>query len=551
MQKIQRFVADQRFDLPHYESLVGYLSSEFNAYNKSFFSPQSRVAKNWVLQNNGGLQVKVNQGSDSTLFSTDRTGKENFIVRKSTDAPLTLNLADNATNYVEVLMSTALCAPDTVAIWDATANGAQGEEFTQTVDTGSQELPSLVSNTIAFTGNIDRLPLAIVVTASGNIVSITDARKTLFHLDTDWSFGVTRTDKTISNMKDSFDALATSLKEIKGTTNWYDTPWTGTRFLKEYQNMFYSGGGDIGFEGANGADNLAWTSAIQIEIADRSFIYTVSPATISILDGQALYVDIPVSAAGGPLTPVVVALSAVPIDPASVGYSPRIQVLFFRRGNTIYGNIDIPELDSGETARIGQDLPKNIRTRLGVTSESSFQAYTSTGYIVTSDNYPTALSKLDAAIVAFANDTAKEEYFTVGVGGQSLFTMAAITFSTLHTVPDIQVYVNGQKAKQSPDGTLTNGDFRKVGNNQIQFDYTVPQNAVVTLRDERAGVGTSPGGGVDLTNITVDVQPSTNGSNAIGAVTKGWKELYLKDTASAQVYRLSITSGVLSLTPVP
>lgn len=550
MQKIQRFVADQRFDLPHYESLVGYLAAEFNAYNKQFFSPQSRIVKNWSIDNNGGLQVKVNQTVDSTLFSSDRTGKENFIVWKTTDPALTLDLADNATNYVEVQMTTALCASDTVAIWDTTANSGAGEEFTQTVDTAVQELPVLVSNTIAFSGDPDKLPLAIVVTAGGNIVTITDSRNMLYHLDADWNFGVTRTDKTIASAKDAYDALATSIKEIKGTTNWYDKAWVGTRYLKEYQNMFFSGGGDVGFEGVNGTDNLAWTQAIQIEIADRPYIYTISPQTVSILDGEALYVDIPAAAAGGPLTPVIVPLADVPIDPASAGWSPRIQVLFFRRGNTIYGNIDIPEIDSGETATIGEDLPKEVRSRLGITSESSYQAYTSTNYILPTDNYPTALSKLDAAVASFGLDVAKEEYFTVGVGGATNFVLTTFTFSVTHTIPDIQVYVNGQKQHQSPTGALDK-DFRKVNNNEIEFSYTVPENAEVTVRDERTGVALVPGGGVDLTNITVNPQPSVSGANSLGSVTKGWKELYLKDTASAQVYRLDITSGVLTLTPVP
>jgi hypothetical protein len=111
--------------------------------------------------------------------------------------------------------------------------------------------------------------------------------------------------------------------------------------------------------------------------------------------------------------------------------------------------------------------------------------------------------------------------------------------------------VNGVKKKQSPDGTAPNGEFIKTGNNQIQFSTTIPQYAVVTIRDERAGAGLVPGGGVDLENITVDVKPATSGANSIGAVTRGWKEIYLKDTASAQVYRLSITAGVLGITPVP
>jgi hypothetical protein len=395
LQKNQRFVADQRLDLPQYESMIGYIDAEFNAYNKAFISPLNRIAKNWIIENNGGLQIKVNQTNDSLLFNSERTGFEAINYRKALEAALTLNLADNATNYVEVQLVTSTCAPDTVAIWDTTANGGLGEEFTQTVDTGEQEEPILVSNTIAFSGALDKLPLAIVTTSGGVITLITDAREMLYSLDSDWLFGSPRTDRTIGTVKDAYDALATAIKEIKGSANWYDAPFAGTMVLKEYQNLFFTDGGNIEWEGTQGANTLGWSSAIGIEIADRASTYTISAGTVTLAEGQAAYVIIPPGAAGGPLPLTVAALSAVPIDPASAGYNAGIQVLFFRRGGKIYGMMDIPELSSGEVVVIGQDLSNANRTRLGITGENAFTAYSSTAIITSPDSYPVAISKLD------------------------------------------------------------------------------------------------------------------------------------------------------------
>ena len=551
MQRRQRFIADQRYDLPHHDSMLAYISQEFAKYNKNFFSPANRVVKNWTIVNNGGLQVKVDQTVDSLLFNSQRANKEVSILRKTSDDPLLLNLSDNATNYVEVQISTELCAQDTVAIWDQTANGGNGEEFTQSSMTGIQEEPKLVTNTIAFTGDPDKVRLAIVTTAGGVITGITDARQMLYGVTSDWNFGSPRTDRTIGDSLDAYMALATAIKEVKGTPNWYDAPWPSASLLKEFQNLFFTDGGDIAFEGTLPANTLGWTAPIGIHIADRANSYSVPVATVSVLEGQAVYVTIPATdVAAPPLAPVVAPLSAVPINPASPGFVPGVQVLFYRINNKIYGMMDIPEITSGEVVIIGESMSNNNRNRLGLISDSAFQPYSSTINILAADNYPTAISKLDNIIGAILNDNAREEYFPVGAGGETNFVASVLTWSTSHSIPDIQVFVNGVKMKQSPDGLAANGDFIKVDDNEIEFSYLIPEGALVTIRDERTGGG-GGGGGPDLNNITTNPAPVSNGAHSVGTVTKGWSGLYLKDTASAQVYRLDITAGVLNITAVP
>lgn len=548
MQRSQRFVADQRFDLPQYDSMIGLISAEFAAYNKAFYAPLNRIVKNWKINNNGGLDVIVDQTSASTLFNSQRTGHEQFILREQSATALTLTLADNATNYVEVQIITGTCAADTVAIWDTTANGGLGQEFTQNVDTITEERPVLVSNTIAFTGVGDKIPLAIVVTSGGSITSITDSRKFLYEVETDWNFGLPRTDKTISNNKEAYDALASAIKEMKGTPKWYDVGWASAATLKEYQNLFFYGGGVLFWSGTQ----LTVPVDLSIEIAGRPYIYSISSGNYPLADGECLYVNIPPGAPSGDIIPVISAIGDVPLNPADVGYSPYIQTLFFRRGTILYGSMDMPEMEAGESASLGESIAESLQARLGIINDTSWVPYASTVYIGANDSYPLALSKLDDAlddlqqsINVITSDIAAEEYLQSA--GQTVFNAATITWNPANSVPDIQVFRNGQKVKLSPDGTAPNGDYKKNSATQIEFFYTVPANSEITIRDERTGGG----GSVDLTNITQDIQPLNNGSKSVGTVTKGWKDMFLKDDSSAQVYRVYVSGGVLNIDPVP
>lgn len=503
MQRKTRFEADQRFDLPFYDRMIGYIDAEFNSYNKAFFSPQNHIVKNWQIVSNGGLQVKVSQATDSLLMNSERTGYEAINYRKYTDVALTLDLTDNATNYVEIWIQTQSCAPDTVALWDSTANGGVGEEYTQTVDTANEEAPILIANTTAFSGDPDKIPLAIVDTAGGVIVDIEDSRSLFFNLATDWNFGAPRTDKTIGNWKEAYDALATILKESKGTPAWYSVPYASTKLLKEYQNMFITGGGTIQWEGSYPASTLGWNSPFSIEIADRANVYTIAAGTVTLADGEAMYVEIPEGAPLGDLTPIVANLSDVPIDPDSIGYSATIQVLFFRRGSTVHGLVDIPELSSGEQAVIGQDLPTKHRTRLGIVDEDTYEDYSSITTVALTDSHPAAISKLDAAvgslsILSNTNQSAinaifdaldaiiggepVEEHFVVGVGGQTIFNATLISWNSDVSSVDIAVFVNGQKVAQDQTGSLTLS-FRKNSGTQIEFSDTIPEYACVTIRN--------------------------------------------------------------------
>jgi hypothetical protein len=138
----------------------------------------------------------------------------------------------------------------------------------------------------------------------------------------------------------------------------------------------------------------AFTMAAGLRLVDLlgNVLYTVNGGTFPMAEDDALYVLL-----GGAttITPIVTPIAHLP-------YGTKIQVLGFRKGGTfnphLFAMAGMDTLDPGETTIIGQDLPSNIRTRLGITSDTTFGAYTSLLRLAATDTYPAALSKIDSAL---------------------------------------------------------------------------------------------------------------------------------------------------------
>lgn len=118
--------------------------------------------------------------------------------------------------------------------------------------------------------------------------------------------------------------------------------------------------------------------------------YVVTDGSYVMLEGEALYVIL--DGTGGTVIPQVLPLALVPWD------SNAAVLGIIKNGEfnpVLLGMAGLTQLDSGESVIFGEDLPQSIRARLGIISETSFQAYTSTLAISSSDTYPQALSNLD------------------------------------------------------------------------------------------------------------------------------------------------------------
>jgi len=401
MQRFQRFEADQRWDLPFYNSMKKFIEEEFQAYAKFFYSPDPRVVKNWLIENAGGLKVRVNQTVNSTLFATARVGKEDFHRHLTTDDVIDLTLSDNVVNFVEVQIFEKTCEDDTVAKWDTTASD-EGEEFTQNVDLTLEQDFRLVSNTVAFSGDPDKLRLAEVTTSGGLITLITDKRQMLFDSGT-FSFGSPRSDKGISNLKEMYDAITTILKEMKGGVPEWETEFLGdgATLLGLLERFSYSlvDGGDIQWENPT-SDELEWSSDLRIIVPNRAFDYTVSAQIVSILSDQVAFVTLPDvgSAPGGPLAVSVVSNASFLLNETNA----RNYVLGYRstNGKLYFGNgWNGVELESGEKTQLGDGITDALLTATGLTDENdATPPYTSTLIIAVNDSFTTAISKLDAAL---------------------------------------------------------------------------------------------------------------------------------------------------------
>jgi len=368
-----------------------------------------------------------------------------------------------------------------------------------------------------------------------------------------------------------------------GSYAYCDEPLAAAKYSNESTNLNFHSAAVVGFEGVYGADTLAWDADLSISLPGRPTSYTVSAGSHELVDGECLYIEIPDDVPVVPIVPTVSAFTAVPTDPASVGYSPRIKVLWVRQGSTAHGLHRLPTVSSGETTKIGQELPLGVRSRLGITSESDtgFEAYTSTDVVALNDSHPTAISKLDAkaglhgvhltalqgqadtsssSIVALFDAVSKllgsepiEETFVVGPGGQAVFAATLISWSDDSTSYDIMVFINGVKRELDP--TLTVG-FRKNSDIEIELAEAADEFARVTIRKTLAFK--SPGYFVTyLTGYPGQAQSSTEpyslGTDRLGVYRNG---LYIMRSASLSdpVDRYLEQSGIaveLGLTAAP
>lgn len=398
MQKSQRFLSDQRFDLPFYDSMIDFIAEEFQAYAQKFINPTNKIIKNWEVESAGGLVVQVNiSNGDSVLLNTERTGYEDLIRRLATETQLQITLADNSTNYVEVEIYEITCAPDTIALWDTTANSGEGAEFTQTADTVIHQETRLVSNTIAFTGDSNKIPLASITTSGGSVSLITDSRSFLFEAE-DFDFGSPRTDRdNITNLKEVFDSLTFAIKEMKGTSEWYDEVGDYTTFgLLERFNYYLVDGGTISWEQPT-ANELAWSADLKIIVPNRAYDYTISAGSLgSFADGEVAYVTLPDIGVtpGGPLTMQKVANGSYLIDSSN----SRNYIIAYRSGTKVYfGNgWQAAELESGEEIELGDGITDAWLTATGLTDENdSTPPYSSNDFITPNTSFTQGISELD------------------------------------------------------------------------------------------------------------------------------------------------------------
>lgn len=180
-----RLLPQQRFDLEDFNLLLTGAQTDEKLFIKQFFSPTGMILKGFNVSGLSGPSPALITIDGATLVNADNTDCFSWFVGDTGAAPLPAVLLPSSRNYVEVELSTENGTPLTRAFWDPSAQGGLGAEFNQTVETVTNIKISAVVLPGGFSGNPNRLPIAIIDTdADNNIKVILDKRNLFFRLGT-------------------------------------------------------------------------------------------------------------------------------------------------------------------------------------------------------------------------------------------------------------------------------------------------------------------------------------------------------------------------------
>lgn len=298
----------ERIDLPDLLSIDSYGAGDWKYFMQSLVgTSKPYVLYGFDVINPGGaigLPTCSIRVADSIVYYPGSAAGPFFYglpEGKSESAPLVPQLRTNATNYVYLTLSTFDTSIDTRALWDPDRNGGAGGEFTQDINTESVIQAQLGISTGSFP--VNTVPVAIIVMDSVGIVSITDARDMMFRLGTGgiapdpqatFAFpalpdaGSARSepsgtmsalsdlnafqggDKNIKTLKQWMDAVMTKLKELGGTTYWYEDTTTHSlvKIFHDALATTWKSKGSYTHSSAT-PGQLSWTEDIYIKSIDN------------------------------------------------------------------------------------------------------------------------------------------------------------------------------------------------------------------------------------------------------------------------------------------
>ena len=181
-----RLIAQERYDLEDFAADQNAIRTDSKFWTKRLLSGENYVVKGFAVSGIGLKDATVSMENATLLHGQNTfdfswfTSPDSFTDIIVADA----NLQDGAKNYLELKLIETPGTPVTKAFWDPSANGGAGGEFNQEINTTVDLDAQVVVSIGGFTGDPDRIPLAIVeVDGSGNIVGIRDKRDLYFSLE--------------------------------------------------------------------------------------------------------------------------------------------------------------------------------------------------------------------------------------------------------------------------------------------------------------------------------------------------------------------------------
>src|SRR5665213_1006238 len=319
----------ERLDLPDLLSIDSYSAGDWKYFIKSLVGD----SKPYILKgfdvidpaNAIGTQSCSIRVADSvTYYPTSNAGSFYFGLPEGNPQalPLVPELRKNAVNYVYLTFTTFNTSIDTRAFWDPDKDGGVGGEFTQDINTESVLQVQVNVSTGSFP--VNTIPVAKITVGPVVITAIEDARDLLFRLGSgginpdplntySWrvlpSSGFARTeppiqmqaggvnpfqgaDKNITTLKEWMDAVMSKLRELGGTTYWYEDVSTFNLinlFTDALGTTFRSKG--LWVHSSSVPGMLTWTEDVLIEntLDPRNVI--IRAGSVTLADGQVAFID--------------------------------------------------------------------------------------------------------------------------------------------------------------------------------------------------------------------------------------------------------------------
>lgn len=318
----------ERLDLPDLLSLDSYAAGDWQYFLKGLVGD----TKPFILKgfdvidpaNAIGTQSCAVRVADSmTFYPGSNSGSFFHGLQEGHPqaAPLVPELRKNAVNYVYLTFSTFNTSVDTRAFWDPDKDGGVGGEFTQDINTESVLQVQVNVSTGSFPANT--IPVAKIKVGAVTIESIEDARDLMFRLGSGginpnpfnsyaWrslpgapynrsepptqmlAGGVNPfqgADKNILTLKEWMDAVMSKLRELGGTTYWYDDTSSFSlisNFIDSVATAFKSKGKWIHDTVIPGL--LTWTEDLNIKITADPRTYIIRQGNKTLANEEVMYI---------------------------------------------------------------------------------------------------------------------------------------------------------------------------------------------------------------------------------------------------------------------
>lgn len=269
---------NERYDTPDARAMEAFSQNDWRFFISGIISQKSYIVSGFEITNYANIfivpGVRLRQNNAVIMHPEATTQAAGFYVASGSEADAQLQLSPNATNFVEIDFETSSGTPDTRAFWDMGADGGNGGEYTDDVDTVINLELKVTSNVSGFTEG--KIPLYKIITnINGVAIEVTDCRPLFFRLGTggstpnpDAQFAWPQNspdpahaeletpikavngsdepyqggDKNIKSFKDWMDAVMTSLMKLKASPYWYSPSMSMGEVYQNSKMMVMVGG---------------------------------------------------------------------------------------------------------------------------------------------------------------------------------------------------------------------------------------------------------------------------------------------------------------------